>query len=275
MITPIPNRPSKKCQWVRRLLDDFENGELGVEANQEILLHLEGCPECTRLAEQTRSLRKLLSKSWDSQPIPDSLREDVLVRLQRRRFRLSWLTPIAAGIAIVALFYAGPQVGGRLSNWTVPGTEWSVAGLFYGYQADDIVHAHKQCNGTGILEEHLLPLQPRLLEDVEGFEVVTAHECETNGRKIFHFVLAESGQQFSLILEETPSDPNGVGFSTLPGARQVAPVGSTQVWRAVRSQTAVTYLNSDRFQIYLLGSQETRVGQLMEKLISPLQDGLT
>ena len=254
-------------------MDDFENGELGVETSQEILLHLEGCPQCAGLVEHNRSLRSLVSESWFSQPIPDSLRGDVLDQIARPRFRLSWLAPIAAGVVIMALFYAGSQLHSGLSDLRFPGTDFSASSLFSGHAADDIVQAHKECEGTETLDAQLLPVEPVMLRGhLDTFDVVTAHQCVSNGRTIFHFVLAGSGEEFSLIFEETAGIPQTAAFSTLPGARRVHQLSTHQVWRAERGDASILYLNSDRFQIYLVGAESTRVERLMKKLIVPLGD---
>ena len=102
-----------ECREVRELADAFIADELLVETNQEILRHLESCPDCRAEIAARRALRSRLKSAFagaaDLAPREEWLSE-VRTRLQveSQSARRSWNSPatwlaLAATVLLAAL----------------------------------------------------------------------------------------------------------------------------------------------------------------------------
>ena len=73
---------SKECGRIQKLMDHFLAGELTVESNQEILLHLEDCSTCRQEEKSRVEARRILSEGWVSQPTPPDLEDKIVKGLE-------------------------------------------------------------------------------------------------------------------------------------------------------------------------------------------------
>ena len=95
------------CTSVRKFLYAFADGQLGVQANCEVLDHLKMCPACSRVVDEHQSLRAAVGRSLATEKTPDELRQRVVQRLAGASARpVRWLRPLAAA-ACVALAATG------------------------------------------------------------------------------------------------------------------------------------------------------------------------
>ncbi len=104
------------CHETRELLWDLYEGELGKDATQKVLAHIEKCPECAREAEKCSLLNGALSR----RPIikaPAAATAAVLERVRpiaRRRRALRWARAnalAAAGLAAALVLASLAAIG--------------------------------------------------------------------------------------------------------------------------------------------------------------------
>lgn len=94
---------SKECRRVQKLLDHFLAGELAVETNQEILLHLEHCSVCREEENSRMRVRQVLKDSWNSQPVPSDLKEKITGGLVSKSSALPVFLCLVAGLFLLAI----------------------------------------------------------------------------------------------------------------------------------------------------------------------------
>ncbi len=101
------------CKSARKFLYAFADGQLGVQANCEVLDHLKMCPPCAQLVDEHQTLRAALARSIARVEVPAHLAAQVASRLHlgrasrnRPTWRASAWTKFIAAAACLA-FAAG------------------------------------------------------------------------------------------------------------------------------------------------------------------------
>lgn len=95
------------CMSVRKFLYAFADGQLGVQANCEVLDHLKMCPACSRLVDEHQTLRAAVGRSVAAEKTPEGLHQRVVQRVEGASATPGrWLRPLAAA-ACVALAATG------------------------------------------------------------------------------------------------------------------------------------------------------------------------
>ena len=210
------------CREVRDLADAFIADELLVETNQEILRHLESCPDCRDEIAARRALRSRLKSAFaaaaDLAPREQWLSE-VRTRLEgeHQSPRRSWN---AAGpwlaLAATVLIAVG------LGVFTLAGSRGGAALLALARTA---VGDHLNCAVKFNLVEKPIPLGQAAAQydpiyqvfeatpaaTVAGrngtIEVVERHSCVFEGRRFAHVVMKYQGELVSLLVTEANANP--------------------------------------------------------------------
>jgi anti-sigma factor RsiW len=211
-----------QCRELRDLADAFIGDELLVETNQDILRHLESCPDCRAEVAARRELRRRLKLAWgrsaDLAPREQWLGE-VRARLEathqartrRRGAGGTWLALVAtvlvaAGIGLIAL----------------SGSRGAAALLALARSA---VGDHRNCAVRFNLAERPIPLEQaaarydaayRVFEATPDasvsarngtIEVVERHSCVFEGRRFAHVVMRYQGELVSLLVTDDRTAP--------------------------------------------------------------------
>jgi anti-sigma factor RsiW len=211
-----------QCHEVRDLADAFIADELLVETNQEILRHLESCPDCRAEIAARRALRSRLKSAFaaaaDLAPREEWLSE-VRTRLQveSQSARRSWNSP-ATWLALAATVVLAAGLG----LFTLAGSR-GAAGLLA--LARSAVGDHRNCAVRFNLAEKPIPLSQaaeqydpmyRVFEatpaaSVSGrngtIEVLERHACVFEGRRFAHVVMKYQGELVSLLVTEANAGP--------------------------------------------------------------------
>src|SRR5262249_13510641 len=93
-----------ECQRVRSYLDSYLSSELMVETNLEVLKHLEGCADCSRILDDRARIKAQLKRVALNVQAPESLRDRIrsdIRRPNRLNFNLNSAWMLAAAAAIV------------------------------------------------------------------------------------------------------------------------------------------------------------------------------
>lgn len=83
------------CTDARRHLDPFQDNELEVAANLEVLKHLNLCPTCAEIFETERRLREAMKASIASERASENLRRRIHEAISRPRAR-RWIPSLAS-----------------------------------------------------------------------------------------------------------------------------------------------------------------------------------
>ena len=68
------NPPESACGRVRGSLDSYVSGELDDAGGREVRRHMEGCPDCSVLADERERVRALVRRAVRREAVPVSLR---------------------------------------------------------------------------------------------------------------------------------------------------------------------------------------------------------
>jgi anti-sigma factor RsiW len=258
------------CRDVRELADAFLSDQLLVETTQEMVRHLESCPECRHEIETRRELRNRLQSAFGSAPalaprqeFADQLRARLQPRaaagVSRRDVLRSWWA-IAAG----AVLAAGGGLAGRsaLHRSRLAELARSAAG------------DHQNCAIKFNLTERPISLQDAArrfdpayaglvaLQAPEGssMEVVERHSCEYQGRRFAHVVYRYQGHVVSLLVTASTE-----GESATPA---MLPRGAEGQW-------SVASFSSPRHLIFVVSDLDDRdTLAVADALARPVADSL-
>jgi Putative zinc-finger len=204
----------KKCEMMRQYLDSYLSNELLVETASEVVRHLESCESCSRDLESRMRVRDALQRAVVNQPVPESVRADVLRSLresQPRSFVRPSTTRWAIGLASIAFILLSLFA----ANWmSLRRGEQLVASILKLGVSDHIVCAIKGHNYPEVanppdqirnkLGARYAVLLQVVQERLPGFEVLEGHICSIPGsdRKYVHFITRGQGTILSVILTE-------------------------------------------------------------------------
>lgn len=196
---------SRECGRIQKLMEHFLAGELTVETNQEILLHLEDCSTCRQEEKSRLEARRVLSKGWVSQPIPPDLEDKIVNGLEAKEGPLPAALLRVAGFFLVAL---GLGAAFLFFPWLGEDNGTLMAGTHY----DQIVGDHLNCSGHQTPAESVMPLdsvqttlEAALHEMGESYQLVAIRLCRVGEVSLIHYVFEGEGRSMSLILEEKSS----------------------------------------------------------------------
>jgi len=273
----IPIAP-KHCERARKYLDSYISNELMVETNHDLLKHLEGCVECSRLLQDRLLIRNRLREAVNRESVPDALRERLEASLRRENSGIkssqSWPRWSLAAAAVLVMSLGG---WGALHLWklnhgtetplqvNLPSfiTEQTAALLKIG--VGDHVHCvieHHDDKAWSTSEEMAKELGPDysglvgLVNDKlpKGYAVSVAHQCDVNGRRFVHLIFKNQQEVLSLVItrkgkEGFPVQDSIAGFnSKVPRLHQGQLEGYDAVGFETKSHLAFLVSSLDKDQ---------------------------
>jgi hypothetical protein len=136
------------CDDARRR---FARAADGAVMDREFWRHLECCAGCSTMLEDHATVSYLLT-TFVPRPVPGDFSRRVRRRLESRASLLEWtdwkawtlrLTPLAAGLVLIAILWLGPQPAGNLETmmhqWTEVRGQMPVTALFWHDVPDDVL----------------------------------------------------------------------------------------------------------------------------------------
>jgi hypothetical protein len=176
--------------------------------------HLESCESCSRDLESRMRVRDALQRAVVNQPVPESVRADVLRSLresQPRSFMRPSATRWAVGLAsitfILLSLFAANWMSLRRGEQLVAsilklGVSDHIVCAIEGHNYPEVANPPDQIrNKLGVQYAVLLQV---VQERLPGFEVLEGHICSIPGsdRKYVHFITRGQGTILSVILTE-------------------------------------------------------------------------
>ncbi|MFQ5929535.1 MAG: anti-sigma factor family protein [Acidobacteriota bacterium] len=263
---------SKECRRVQKLLDHFLAGELAVETNQEILLHLEHCSVCREEENSRMRVRQVLKDSWNSQPVPSDLKEKISGGLVSKSSALPVFLRLVAGLFLLAialgvLMLLSPSVGEKTG--TVMAFDHS----------PEAAQDHLNCSGQLPPPTAVLPLDPvavsmqQALKEVDdSYQLIETRLCEVGDVHFVHYAFEGRGRRMSLILEEKSNHQHLV----VRGDAPEKVLHGVEVILLQRDSLSLAYLETPNYFVYLISEERepNQTFQLTEKIIPSLKAAL-
>ena len=205
-----------ECQRIRSYLDPHMNNELTVEANHDVLTHLEKCEACSRSLEDRVRVRAQLKRAVIREYAPTSLQERIRSDLRHARgFRsnaFSFSLVAAAAVLVIAVVTFFTFTPGKsslsLQAEVAPG---DVTGQVLKIGFDDHVFCsidHNFANKRFTAEQMSEKLGPDYMGLIElanekmpqDYAVVVGHRCHYQGREFIHLIMRNQKDVVSLVI---------------------------------------------------------------------------
>jgi anti-sigma factor RsiW len=116
------------CKDIQKNIAAWLDGESGVRLAGEIENHLAGCPECSRIVQESSSVRNLLRAVAPS-PLPEGFADSVMRKVRLHAIKapakvsvVAWWRELtfplqaAAAVSFLLIIYAGVFMGANLSH---------------------------------------------------------------------------------------------------------------------------------------------------------------
>ncbi len=207
----VVNFNERACERYRRYFDAYLDNELLVETNQDVLQHLNSCPECSRILESRLRVKQSVQHAVNAEQAPPELVAAVRGRLREERpafitsNSVRWMTAAAAAL-LLAIVGVGSLQWGRIIR--LDGDE----GVFQAIsaRAQDLLrvglvdHVHcailskrwkqvvpfdemKASTGRQALGPEFIELVPAVTAKLgTDFKLVQGHRCNANHRQYVH-----------------------------------------------------------------------------------------
>jgi anti-sigma factor RsiW len=273
------------CEKTRKLLDAYVSNELLVETNQDVVRHLEGCPDCTTEVEARTLLRTRLRSAVQAQSVPPELPVRIRQQIQASEAspwfaagRMRWAAAaaaclfISAGIWLNRPYEKMPDIADRSAqNGYIQKISASVTAVLKVGLGDHIhcsvfrkypqtpppVEQMEEKLGTEY--QRLLPVVRAALPD--GYRVIMAHQCGYAGRKFVHLTMEKDGHLVSLVLARKQEG------ETLEGLSAAAKTGAVEIFQASADRYQVAGFEAGNFFAYVVsdlkGSQNLEIASTL------------
>jgi anti-sigma factor (TIGR02949 family) len=258
---------SLECRKVRRLLDDFLSDELSIEANQQILAHLDQCDECQEDRNRNEQVRKAMQRSWNSIQAPTPLRKRVSTNTHLTDQQVSLPIRIAAvvilGVVGVAAYFA------FLGDQATPVSNMQRVGVIDHYQ--QIVIDHLRCSGRPARRLSLGPLGNQLastlLQQPEEFKLVGAMDCIVEDSSFVHYVFRGSSGLLSVMFEARGAD------QVLPSRGKKVKISGLEVHMVHEGPLVLASVTTAHHFVYIVGDNFNDRGtlELTKKVVPSLR----
>ena len=267
-MTRIRGFESRDCQHTQKLLDHFLAGELSVETNQEILAHLEHCPDCRREEESRIQVRGLLKEAWATLPVPGDLEGRIIGDLVPQSKTWSGFLRMAAGFFIFVV-----ALGVFISLLSPLGRNSGVVMALDHY--DEAIDDHVNCSGSVAARNAVLPLDSVEVEMEQSlsradhpYQLTEKRLCRVDGVRFVHYVFRGRNQSMSLILEEK-SEHRHV---TIGDAEEEAFDGLRVALLEVGESLGLVYAETPGYFVYLVSEEvePERVLRLTQRILPSL-----
>ena len=281
------------CERIRKYLDAYVSNELTVEANHEVLRHIEGCRACAAEVEGRVHLRSRLKAAVNAQGVPPELQ--VRVREQIRSSRqgtwapLGWLGagwPRWAGATAAVLVIAGglwvgvsPEKLPELSDR--PGQKAYLSRVSANLAAilkvglGDHIHCAifrkypKDPQPVEKMETDLGPAYAGLLPVVraavpQGYKVIMAHQCSYDGRKFVHLTLEKDGSLLSLVVARKQAG------ESLDGLSPAAAASGVRIYQSAAGRYQVAGFEAGNFFAYVVSELKNKDNLEIAENVAPV-----
>ncbi|NQZ10560.1 MAG: zf-HC2 domain-containing protein [Algicola sp.] len=111
-----------KCEQVADLISGYIDHELTQQQQQKVELHLDGCDECRKLAEQLTQMQKTVGQFKYPEPSEAQLERIMSDPLAKQARHGGWLLLIGAAVVVFAMIL--------FEIFNEPGTPWYIKVLF-------------------------------------------------------------------------------------------------------------------------------------------------
>jgi anti-sigma factor (TIGR02949 family) len=287
----VVNFNEHACERYRRYFDAYLDNELLVETNQDVLQHLNSCPECARILETRTRTKQLVRNTVTKEQAPPELVAALRNRLRTERpsffayNTVRWMMA-AAAVLLVAIVGVGSlqwarivQVGG--DERVVPTLSARVQELF---RVGLIDHLHctidlqrwkqfisfdemKASTGRQALGPEFIDLVPAVEAKLGSeYQLVQGHRCVADHRQYVHLILTgKKGAIVSVVITEK----NNESFRQ-SDAVAVMRASGIPIYRDRQGILEVAGFESDKYLGYVVSNLDRATNLDVASLMAPV-----
>ena len=281
----------RSCERYRRYFDAYLDNELLVETNQDVLQHLNSCPNCTRVLEDRARIKALVRAAVKSESTPADLLAAVRGNLGTRRAvffgrnTTQWLIAAALLLLVIggvsALRWGGVirfagEDGGVLRTASARVQEILRVGLIDHVHCAILSQRWKQsvtfdemkaASGLQALGAEFVDLVPAMQAKLGSeFKVVQGHRCTANHRHYVHFIFTGGkGTILSLVITEK----NGESFSKAD-AVAVMNASGIPIYEDRQGILEIAGFESDRYLAYIVSNLDRAASLGIASQLAPM-----
>ncbi|HEX4999168.1 MAG TPA: zf-HC2 domain-containing protein [Terriglobia bacterium] len=286
----VVNFNDRSCERYRRYFDAYLDNELLIETNQDVLHHLNSCPECSRILEARAEMKRLVKDAVGREEAPPELVAAVRTRLQKenRSFFsgdtarwmmaaaavalfaiMGWSTAIRWGVwpfGNVAIQTVSDRVQELLRVGLIDHVHCSI--IYKQWQKLLSFDQMKAETGPSALGPEFIDLVP-IVESRVGkeFSISQGHRCRANHREYIHVIL--KGQSDTLLsLVVTRKEREGESFSR-EEAVAVLNAADVPVYATHEGQLEIAGFETEHFLAYVVSNLERADNLRVAETLAP------
>jgi anti-sigma factor (TIGR02949 family) len=287
----VVNFNERACERYRRYFDAYLDNELLVETNQDVLQHLNSCPECARILEARSRTKQLVRDAVTKEQAPPELVAALRNRLRTERpsffayNTVRWMMA-AAAVLLVAIVGVGSLQWARIVQFggderVVPTLSARVQELL---RVGLIDHLHctidlqrwkqfvsfdemKASTGRQALGPEFIDLVPAVEAKLGSeYHLVQGHRCVADHRRYVHLILTgKKGAILSLVITEK----NNESFSQ-SDAVAVMKASGIPIYRDRQGALEVAGFESDKYLAYVVSNLDRATNLNVASLMAPV-----
>jgi len=280
----------RSCERYRRYFDAYLDNELLVETNQDVLQHLNSCPNCTRILEDRARVKELVRNAVKSEGAPADLVAAVRGNLGTRRAAFfggnttQWMMAAALLLLVIGgvsalrwgaiIRFAGKD--GVLQAASARVQEILRVGLIDHVHCAILSQRWKQlvtfeemksASGPQALGPEFVDLVPAMQAKLGSeFKVVQGHRCAANHRQYVHLIFTgNKGAILSLVITEK----NGESFSKAD-AVAVMNASGIPIYEDRQGVLEIAGFESDRYLAYIVSNLDRDASLGIASQVAPM-----
>ena len=287
----VVNFNERACERYRRYFDAYLDNELLVETNQDVLQHLNSCPECARILEARARTKQRVRDAVTKEQAPPELVAALRNRLRTERpgffayNTVRWMMA-AAAVLLVAIVGVGSLQWARIVQFggdegVVPTLSARVQELL---RVGVIDHLHctidlqrwkqfisfdemKASTGRQALGPEFIDLVPAVEAKLGSeYHLVQGHRCVADHRRYVHLILTgKKGAILSLVITEK----NNESFSQ-SDAIAVMRASGIPIYGDRQGALEVAGFESDKYLAYVVSNLDRATNLNLASLMAPI-----
>jgi hypothetical protein len=288
----VINFNERACERYRRYFDAYLDNELLVETNQDVLQHLNSCPECSRLLETRARMKHLIKEAVSKEEAPLELAMTLRDRFRADRrsfFSTDTARSMMAAAAVLLLAIGGIftlQRGGIVPLGGNQGLVQNVSARVGALLRVGLIdHMHcavisKQWKRFMSLEDMKANTSPQALgpEFIElapaiqaklgnDFKLVLGHRCTANNRQYIHFILTGKNDAIlSLVITEKRQNES----FTQADAVSVMSAAGVAIYRDQLGEYEVAGFESAKYLAYVVSNLDRQSNMNIASVVAPV-----
>jgi putative zinc finger protein len=288
----VVNFNERACERYRRYFDAYLDNELLVETNQDVLQHLNTCPDCNHVLETRARMKQLVKEAVTKEEAPLELAMALRDRFRTERksffaFDTARWVMAAAAVVLLAIGSLAALQWGRVIAFNRDSAVFQTVSARVGnlLRVGLIDHVHcaimskqwkrlmsfedmKANTGRTALGSEFIELVPAIRAKLgNDFKLVLGHRCTANHRRYVHLILTGKNDKIlSLVITEKQ---DGESF-TQAEAVAVIDAAGIPIYRDQQGIYEIAGFESAKYLAYVVSNLDRKSHLNIASVVAPV-----